>query len=106
MVALDGNSVAKAQTEFNARALVFVAGWTALSPGHENKSMDDHPIHLHRHTFEIRRLEDGAEIAGLRKDVVLVHAGGTVEVEFVADNPGKTLLHCDRGPRPLLSRSL
>jgi hypothetical protein len=24
----------------------------------------------------------------------------------VADNPGKTLLHCDRGPRPLLSRSL
>ena len=60
----------------------------------KNKSMDDHPIHLHRHTFEIRRLEDGAEIAGPRKDVVLVHAGGTVEVEFVADNPGKTLLHC------------
>jgi FtsP/CotA-like multicopper oxidase with cupredoxin domain len=60
----------------------------------KNKSMDDHPIHLHRHTFEIRRLEDGAEIAGLRKDVVLVHAGGTVEVEFVADNPGKTLFHC------------
>jgi len=26
--------------------------------------------------------------------VVLVHAGGTVEVEFVADNPGKTLFHC------------
>jgi len=60
----------------------------------KNKSMDDHPIHLHRHTFEIRRLEDGAEITGVRKDVVLVHAGGTVEVEFVADNPGKTLFHC------------
>jgi FtsP/CotA-like multicopper oxidase with cupredoxin domain len=60
----------------------------------KNKSMDDHPIHLHRHTFEVRRLEDGAEIAGLKKDVVLVHAGGTVEVEFVADNPGKTLFHC------------
>lgn len=59
-----------------------------------NKSMDDHPMHLHRHTFEVRRLEDGAEIAGLRKDVVLVHAGKTVEVEFVADNPGKTLFHC------------
>jgi FtsP/CotA-like multicopper oxidase with cupredoxin domain len=28
------------------------------------------------------------------KDVVLVRAGGTVEVEFVADNPGKTLFHC------------
>jgi FtsP/CotA-like multicopper oxidase with cupredoxin domain len=60
----------------------------------QNKSMDDHPMHLHRHTFEVRRLEDGAEIAGLRKDVVLVHAGGTVEVEFVANHPGKTLFHC------------
>jgi FtsP/CotA-like multicopper oxidase with cupredoxin domain len=59
-----------------------------------NKSMDDHPMHLHRHTFEVRRLEDGAEIAGLRKDVVLVQAGKTVEIEFVADNPGKTLFHC------------
>jgi FtsP/CotA-like multicopper oxidase with cupredoxin domain len=60
----------------------------------KNKSMDDHPVHLHRHTFEVRRIEDSPEIAGVRKDVVLVHAGGTVEVEFVADNPGKTLFHC------------
>jgi FtsP/CotA-like multicopper oxidase with cupredoxin domain len=60
----------------------------------KNKSMDDHPMHLHRHTFEVKRLEDGAPVAGLRKDVILVHAGGTVEVEFVADNPGKTLFHC------------
>jgi FtsP/CotA-like multicopper oxidase with cupredoxin domain len=59
-----------------------------------NKSMDDHPMHLHRHTFEVKRLEDGAELSGLRKDVVLVHAGKTVEVEFVADHPGKTLFHC------------
>jgi FtsP/CotA-like multicopper oxidase with cupredoxin domain len=60
----------------------------------KNKSMDDHPLHLHRHTFEVRRLEDGAAMAGLRKDVVLVHAGKTVEVEFVANNPGDTLFHC------------
>lgn len=60
----------------------------------KNKSMDDHPMHLHRHTFEIRRIENSAEITGVRKDVVLVHAGGTVEVEFMADNPGKTLFHC------------
>jgi FtsP/CotA-like multicopper oxidase with cupredoxin domain len=59
-----------------------------------NKSMDDHPMHLHRHTFEVRRIEDSAEIAGVHKDLVLVHAGGTVEVEFLADNPGKTLFHC------------
>jgi FtsP/CotA-like multicopper oxidase with cupredoxin domain len=60
----------------------------------KNKSMDDHPMHLHRHTFEVRRIDDSPEVAGLRKDVVLVHAGKTVEVEFVADNPGKTLFHC------------
>jgi FtsP/CotA-like multicopper oxidase with cupredoxin domain len=60
----------------------------------KNKSMDDHPMHLHRHTFELRRVEESSEIAGVRKDVVLVHAGGSVEVEFVANNPGKTLLHC------------
>lgn len=60
----------------------------------KNKSMDDHPMHLHRHTFEVRRIEDSGEIAGMRKDVVLVRAGGTVEVEFLADNPGKTLFHC------------
>ena len=60
----------------------------------KNKSLDDHPMHLHRHTFEVKKLEDGAEISGLRKDVVLVHTGGTVEVEFVADNPGRTLFHC------------
>src|SRR6202522_2485795 len=60
----------------------------------KNKSMDDHPMHLHRHTFEVRRVQDSPEISGRRKDVVLVAAGGTVEVEFLADNPGKTLFHC------------
>ena len=51
-------------------------------------------MQLHRHTFEVKRLKDGAEIAGLRKDIILVHAGKTVEVQFVADDPGKTLFHC------------
>jgi FtsP/CotA-like multicopper oxidase with cupredoxin domain len=60
----------------------------------KNRSMDDHPLHLHRHTFEVRRVEDSPELAGVRKDVVLVPAGKTVEVEFLADNPGKTLFHC------------
>ena len=60
----------------------------------KNQSMDDHPIHLHRHTFEVCRVDNSGELQGLRKDVVLVRAGSTAEVEFVADNPGKTLLHC------------
>ena len=60
----------------------------------KNQSMDDHPMHLHRHTFELRRIDQSQELQGLRKDVVLVRAGTTAEVEFVADNPGKTLFHC------------
>jgi FtsP/CotA-like multicopper oxidase with cupredoxin domain len=60
----------------------------------KNESMDDHPMHLHRHTFEVRQVDGSAEMRGLRKDVVLVPAKSTAEVEFVADHPGRTLFHC------------
>ena len=60
----------------------------------KNLSADDHPIHLHRHTFEVRRIAGSAELHGLMKDVVLVPAKTTAEVEFVAEHPGKTLFHC------------
>lgn len=58
-----------------------------------NMSMDDHPIHLHRHSFEVTSL-DGRAMSGLRKDVLVVKANGTAEVDFVASNPGDTLFHC------------
>lgn len=60
----------------------------------KNLSADDHPMHLHRHTFEVRRVDTSSELCGLTKDVVLVHAKSTTEVEFLADNPGRTLFHC------------
>jgi FtsP/CotA-like multicopper oxidase with cupredoxin domain len=59
-----------------------------------NKSSEDHPMHLHRHTFEVRNIEKATDLSGLHKDVVLVPANSTVEVEFLADHPGKTLFHC------------
>jgi FtsP/CotA-like multicopper oxidase with cupredoxin domain len=68
-----------------------------------NKSMDDHPLHLHRHSFELRTLgtplaaSRGAppqNLRGIIKDVVLVDAQTSTEVEFTADNPGATLFHC------------
>jgi FtsP/CotA-like multicopper oxidase with cupredoxin domain len=58
-----------------------------------NKSMDDHPIHLHRHTFEVTNLE-GRALSGLQKDVVVVKAGTMAAVDFTARNPGATLFHC------------
>lgn len=58
-----------------------------------NTSMDDHPVHLHRHSFELRRLA-GKETRGILKDTVLVKAGTEAEVVFTANQPGLTLFHC------------
>ncbi len=60
----------------------------------KNTSADDHPVHLHRHSFEVRRVGGSKEIRGLMKDVIVAPAQSTTEVEFTADNPGRTLFHC------------
>jgi FtsP/CotA-like multicopper oxidase with cupredoxin domain len=59
----------------------------------KNESADDHPVHLHRHIFELRRIA-GRETHGVFKDTVLVGAHTQTDVEFTADDPGMTLLHC------------
>jgi FtsP/CotA-like multicopper oxidase with cupredoxin domain len=59
----------------------------------ENKSGDDHPIHLHRHTFELTRIA-GKTTTGIRKDTVNVPRRQSAEIDFVADDPGLTLFHC------------
>lgn len=58
-----------------------------------NLADDPHPVHLHRHTFEIVRV-NGKATAGVMKDTVVVPGFGTVDVDFVANNPGATLFHC------------
>jgi FtsP/CotA-like multicopper oxidase with cupredoxin domain len=58
-----------------------------------NASGDMHPLHLHRHTFEVTRIM-GHATAGVMKDVVLVPPFQTTEVDFTADMPGLTLFHC------------
>jgi FtsP/CotA-like multicopper oxidase with cupredoxin domain len=59
-----------------------------------NNSVDDHPVHLHRHSFELRRLGAADGIRGIIKDVVLVDSQTRMEVEFTANNPGASLFHC------------
>lgn len=59
----------------------------------DNQSDEAHPVHLHRHTFELTTFA-GKPTAGVRKDVVVVPARKQVEVDFTADNPGPTLFHC------------
>jgi FtsP/CotA-like multicopper oxidase with cupredoxin domain len=58
-----------------------------------NASDDIHPIHLHRHSFELTKLA-GKPVSGVMKDVVMVGGYQEVEVDFTADNPGLTLFHC------------
>jgi FtsP/CotA-like multicopper oxidase with cupredoxin domain len=59
----------------------------------DNQSDEAHPVHLHRHSFELTRFA-GKPTAGVIKDVVVVPAMNKVEVDFTADNPGPTLFHC------------
>jgi len=58
-----------------------------------NASDDIHPVHLHRHSFELTKL-GGISAGGVMKDVVMVGGYQEVEVDFVANNPGPTLFHC------------
>jgi FtsP/CotA-like multicopper oxidase with cupredoxin domain len=58
-----------------------------------NASDDVHPLHLHRHSFELTRI-GGKPTAGVIKDVVMLGGFRDAEVDFVADNPGLTLFHC------------
>ena len=58
-----------------------------------NASDDIHPLHLHRHSFELTRV-GGKPTAGVIKDVVMLGGFQELEFDFVADNPGATLFHC------------
>jgi len=58
-----------------------------------NSSACAHPMHLHRHSFEVTRI-GRKHMTGLMKDVINVPANSIAEVDFIADNPGDTLMHC------------
>jgi FtsP/CotA-like multicopper oxidase with cupredoxin domain len=58
-----------------------------------NASDDIHPVHLHRHSFELTSIA-GKATAGVIKDVVMLGGYQQMEVDFAADNPGLTLFHC------------
>jgi FtsP/CotA-like multicopper oxidase with cupredoxin domain len=59
----------------------------------DNRSNEAHPVHLHRHTFELAKIA-GVPTSGVYKDVVVVGAMSQTEVNLIANNPGLTLFHC------------
>jgi FtsP/CotA-like multicopper oxidase with cupredoxin domain len=58
-----------------------------------NRTDDSHPLHLHRHSFELTE-HRGKPMAGVVKDTVIVPLFGRTAVDFTADQPGLTLFHC------------
>jgi FtsP/CotA-like multicopper oxidase with cupredoxin domain len=58
-----------------------------------NRTDDAHPLHLHRHLFELIEIY-GKPTAGIIKDTVVVPSYGRATVALVADQPGPALFHC------------
>jgi FtsP/CotA-like multicopper oxidase with cupredoxin domain len=58
-----------------------------------NRTDDAHPVHLHRHLWELTEV-NGKKTAGVIKDTVVVPYYGRVSVDLTADQPGLSLFHC------------
>jgi len=58
-----------------------------------NRTDDSHPVHLHRHLFELIDV-NGKATRGIMKDTVVVPLYGRVSVDLLADQPGLSLFHC------------
>ncbi len=58
-----------------------------------NASGCAHPIHLHRHSFELKRIAQ-VPVSDLWKDTVNLGRYNSIEAEFLANNPGPSLFHC------------
>jgi FtsP/CotA-like multicopper oxidase with cupredoxin domain len=59
----------------------------------DNHSGDEHPVHLHRHSFEVTKVGD-KPTSGLMKDTISMPRFSTAEIDFVANDPGLTFFHC------------
>ena len=60
----------------------------------ENKTAWPHAMHVHGHHFRLLERTNGPEPQPFWWDTLLVQPGETSLIGFVADNPGKWMLHC------------
>jgi FtsP/CotA-like multicopper oxidase with cupredoxin domain len=63
-----------------------------------NLSMDEHPIHIHGHSFRVTATDGGKipKAGHWPETTVLVPVGATRDVEFIADAPGDWAFHCHK----------
>ena len=58
-----------------------------------NATDDIHPVHLHRHNFEITSIA-GMPTSGVVKDVAMIGSFQEMTIDFTANQPGRSLFHC------------
>jgi FtsP/CotA-like multicopper oxidase with cupredoxin domain len=58
-----------------------------------NNSGDEHPVHLHRHSFEVTKVGNKSA-SGVMKDTISMPRYSTAEIDFIANDPGNAFFHC------------
>ncbi len=85
----------QASSGHDGRPLFTVKRGRAVMLAFANRSGFPHAMHVHGHHFRLLdNLDDGWKPFWL--DTVLVLPTQTAQIAFVADNPGKWMLHCHR----------
>ena len=59
-----------------------------------NQTAFEHPVHLHGHTFRVISRNNEPLQKPPFRDTVLIQPDETQAIAFVADNPGKWMMHC------------
>ena len=88
MAAMDSSAMDKAEPLFRAPR------GRSVHIRFENRTAWPHAMHVHGHHFRLLAREGGPAPQPFWWDTLLVRPGETSLVGFVADNPGKWMLHC------------
>jgi FtsP/CotA-like multicopper oxidase with cupredoxin domain len=59
-----------------------------------NRTAFEHPMHLHGHSFRVLSRNGQEEPGQPIRDTILLGVDETIEIAFVADNPGQWMFHC------------
>ncbi len=59
-----------------------------------NDTFFEHPMHLHGHAFKVLKRDGKPVPHNIWQDTVIVSRQQSVEIAFVADNPGDWMFHC------------
>ena len=87
------NGVAYPMTEGKAPATFHLQQGKRYRLKMRNASDDIHPMHLHRHSFDITSIA-GQPTSGVIKDVAMLGGYQTMDVDFTANQRGLSLFHC------------